>query len=221
MANRYFADESDNNSPTFNAAEYKKSGSRTYATKATQGLTGTQPPYVERVTAAHKAGLKVIHYHFAEPALGDPAGQIKFFLETVAPHFKRGDHLVLDVEWPAATVVETINWTKVAFAYLYLHGHKGAPLYTDLAFFLENGDKELVPPSGNVWAADYGAPGDTVESLWDKVKAALPKNAFLWALQLSDGVHGPAPHRIPGIGENSDISILAPAFSRLRHKIKK
>jgi hypothetical protein len=203
----YFADESDNNSGTFNAREYHRAGHRVYACKATQGLTGSQPPYALRVNEAHAAGLKVIHYHFAEPALGDPEDQMRFFLKTLEGHFIEGDRAVLDIEWPGLSRVQTIGWAKAAFAFLHSHGHPGAPIYTGLSFLLEYGH-ELVPPSGEMWVADYGRPGETSQQIWNEVGRSIPPGR-LFAVQQTDGVQGPEPHTLPGIGGPCDVSRLA------------
>lgn len=203
----YFADESDNNTGVFNARAYHNAGHRVYACKATQGLTGSQPPYALRVNEAHAAGLKVIHYHFAEPATGDPEGQMRFFLKTLEGHFIEGDRAVLDIEWPGLSREQTIGWAHSAFHYLHEHGHPGAPLYTGLSFLLGYG-KELVPPSGEMWIADYGRPGETVTQIWNEVGRSIPPGNLL-AVQFTDGATGPEPHTLPGIDGPCDVSKLA------------
>jgi GH25 family lysozyme M1 (1,4-beta-N-acetylmuramidase) len=205
---RFFADESDNNNAPFNARAYKDAGREWYACKATQGLDGSQGPYAERVTAAHEHGLKVVHYHFAEPGLGVPASQMRFFLHTIKDHFHPGDHAVLDVEVDARDDPQTTTaWTKAAFKFLAEKGHPEAPLYTGLAFLLAHG-KDIVPPSKLLWVADYGRPGDSIGTLWRDVASTVKAYGSLWALQFTDSVHGPTPHTLEGINGPCDVSVL-------------
>jgi hypothetical protein len=130
---------------------------------------------------------------------------MRHFLGTVI--FHHGDHLVIDLETPGLSVEQTIGWKSAAFDYLHSHGHPAAPLYTDLAFLQQYG-AGLVPPSGNLWIADYGRPSESLESIWRDVESSLP-DGHHWALQYTDGVHGPDPHTLPGIGGLCDVSKLA------------
>jgi lysozyme len=203
-SNRYFADISSNNS-FFDAEDYRKSGHLLVAIKATQGTGYVNPKYAQWVQSAHKAGLTVLHYHFAEKQ--NPVGEANHFLNTIKPHFGKKDSLVLDLEVtvdPANgyEITNPVNYRKWFDTQLFRRGHRSI-LYS-YASYLRQFGPGLRPISKKIWVADY---------------ETHPQGGWWgnsWAWQFTDGEHGPKPHSCAGIGQ-CDVSLVNPAtYLRLR-----
>lgn len=83
------------NQGSFDAVAYAKRHDR-IRLKATQGTGFIDPTYVDRVTAAHEAGLTVDHYSFLTTENG--TAQADFLLDLIGPHLKAEDRLMADSE---------------------------------------------------------------------------------------------------------------------------
>jgi GH25 family lysozyme M1 (1,4-beta-N-acetylmuramidase) len=94
-ASNLIADISDAQA-SFNAAAYRAAGHTRIRIKATQGVNFTAHTYVERVEAAHAAGLAVDHYHYLDTNFGE--AQAEYFLAAVMSHVKPGDRFMADAE---------------------------------------------------------------------------------------------------------------------------
>lgn len=208
--NRYFADISSNNS-FFDAEDYRRGGHLLIAIKATQGTGYVNPSYAKWVEEAHKAGLTVLHYHFA--ATNDPKAEAQHYLNTIAPHFKKGkDQTVLDLEVTVQdnpgqgyTLTDPVNFRKWFDIETFRRGHH--PVLYSYASYLRKYGPGLNPASKKIWVADYET--HPQGGWWGKS----------WAWQFTDGVNGPKPHSCMGIGR-CDVSEINPAtYIRLRAKI--
>lgn len=202
-SNRYFADISSNNS-FFDAADYRRGGHLLIAIKATQGTGYVNPDYARWVEEAHKAGLVVLHYHFA--ATQDARAEAKHFLQTIGPHFKKGkDQTVLDLEvttQPGYSITDPVNYRKWFDAELFRYGHR--PVLYSYASYLREHGSGLRPASKKIWVADY---------------ETHPKGGWWgnsWAWQFTDGVNGPRPHSCMGIGQCDVSEINTASYLRLR-----
>ncbi|HVZ41075.1 MAG TPA: glycoside hydrolase family 25 protein [Candidatus Kapabacteria bacterium] len=159
--------------------------------KATQGLSYTDPTYASRKTQALDAGLMWGAYHFASAADGQQ--QAEYFLSVVKPG--PGDLLVLDIEQnydsqgkPAASM--SIADAEAFVTYVQSQTGRWPGLYSGSYI------KELLGSSQNAtlancwfWLAQYGS------------TAVVPANWSTWTMwQYTDGVNGPTPHSVNGVG---------------------
>lgn len=196
---RLIADISNNN-PRFDAHAYRRAGHRAIAIKATEGVGGIQGVYANRVAAAHFEGLHVVHYHFAHPDThGNAAAECAEFLSVVKRHWKRGDRVAIDIEVPPVLVSPS---EYVASWHHHLRenaGHVGSAhawVYTYTGYVREHGLR--LPRGWRLWLADYSSP-----VLGRRTGVSVP-----WAHQFTDGVHGPEPHGVAGVGQ-CDVSALS------------
>lgn len=98
MDPRYFVDIS-NYSSRFQAHLYHGAGPLLVAILATDGERFVSDRHGIDAEDAHSAGLIAWHYHFARPEMDpDAIGEAAHFWQTVKPHWRAGDRLVLDVE---------------------------------------------------------------------------------------------------------------------------
>jgi lysozyme len=154
--------------------------------KATEGQGYNDPTYVDQQHAAKAAGLKWGAYHFADGS--DVDGQINNFMSFACPD---GDEIFcLDWEDNGGDVMSADNakhWiTEVEKAL----GRPGqCVLYSgNTAKELINGNDPFFG-SRRLWLAQYSSSWTTQES-WEAP----------WLWQYTDGVYGPSPHSIAGIG---------------------
>lgn len=194
MPSRLFADVSSNNA-RFDAAAYRSAGHRLIAIKATEGVSYNNPEYGPWVAAAHQHKLVVAHYHFARPG-NDAITEARHFWGVVKSRFRKGDYLVLDLEvkHPGGDA-RTASWAGAFVAALRsLSGH--TPILYTYASFLNEVGPSVVRRTPRVWIAQY-APA----AQWPNWVSRR------WAWQRTDGVNGPPPHGLPGVGK-CDVSIL-------------
>lgn len=188
---RFMADLSNNNAH-FDAHAYRKGGHRVVALKATEGVGGRQGIYVERVNAAHRAGLFVVHYHFARPDHHSTStAEAADFLSYIKPHVRKGDRVALDLEVQPGRSMD-LNAYSRNFAHIVRQriGHKHGWLYSYSAFISEHGLR--VPSGWRLWLANYSAP--------------VPHRGS-WTHQFTNGISGPSPHSMAGVGQ-IDVSML-------------
>jgi lysozyme len=210
-----FADLSSNNAH-FNVGAYASSGPVAVMLKATEDSNYHNPFYSEEhgghgnwVRDCHRHNLAVFHYHFARPEHGNPRGQMDWFWEVVKPHFRRpGDYLVIDLE--TGDPREGAAWVREADAHLRSISDSHPWCYTYLSYFMSG---EVTIASKNIHMAAYGSrrPGN--------FRWRLPFGQNLVAWQFTDGVAGPLPHSMAGIGE-CDVNVLNPSLSRELHKVR-
>lgn len=192
-----FADISSNNGG-FSARAYKRAGLIMIAVKATQGTHYENPRWAGWVNAAHRAGLCVTHYHYAELDRAISGIQeAEYFARTIAPHFHHGDRICIDTEHTTLmTSEELAAWVDAFADVMYWHTGHGLVCYASAAWFREVG--ALLPATTReVWLADWSSASEWPEGTYTR-----------WARQFTDGRIGPLPHVLPGIG-NCDVSIMS------------
>jgi lysozyme len=165
----------------------KKDGIVGVIYKATQGCGYTDPTYVSQQHAAKEAGLLWGAYHFADGS--DVDGQVRNFLDFACPD--RDELFCLDWEDnPGGTKMsadQAEEWvTKVenelgrpGECVIYGGNTLKESLDADDAFF---GARRL-------WLCQYGT-SPSLPLCWDEC----------WLWQFTDGVYGPTPHDVDGIG---------------------
>ena len=153
--------------------------------KATEGGSYTDPTYVQQQAAAKDAGLLWGSYHFADSS--PVSKQIENYLRFACPdpdelfcldwEDNGGDTMSLDDVKTWIDAVET-RLGRPGECVLY-----GGNTIKENA----NGDEFLT--SRRLWLCQYGD------------KAVLPEGYDkYWLWQFTDGVYGPKPHAIEGIG---------------------
>jgi lysozyme len=165
--------------------------------KATEGQGYMDDTYVQQQHAAKAAGLKWGSYHFADGS--DVGGQISNYLAFAAPD--PDELFCLDWEDNGGDTMsadDAKEWISKVEAAL---GRPG-----ECVIYSGNTAKELIdgrdPFFGarRLWLAQYGSEWETQES-W-----SAP-----WLWQYTDGVYGPTPHSISGIGPCDINSYDGPA----------
>ena len=205
-----FADISSNNN-TFNARAYRNSGHVLVAIKASEGLHYVNPYH--RAWSLH-AGLNwvsVVHYHFARPDLGNsPEAEAYHFLSAVGGLAGWWDYLAVDVEraTPSGWRADQ-EWTREFDALIQLRSRFNTILYANRDTLM-GGNSWLVNPRKRVWDADYSNSPDFAPHGYECVFR-----------QFTDGIVGPEPHSLDGVGV-CDVNRASPAMmnhltSRYRH----
>ncbi|MCI0487525.1 MAG: glycoside hydrolase family 25 protein [Blastocatellia bacterium] len=164
----------------------KQSGIVGVIHKATQGTGYKDSTYQSRKPEALAAGLLWGAYHFGEG--GDGAAQADFFLSFVSPEPE--DLLVLDFEQNPQGGSMTIAEAEQFVTEIFNKTGRWPGMYGGSYL------KELLGSSTNptlancwFWLAQYGS------------NAVVPANWPTWTMwQYTDGVNGPEPHSVPGIG---------------------
>jgi hypothetical protein len=201
-ARRLVADISDFQGK-FDERAYASAGHMVLALKAGEGNGhGGARNYAPRADRAHAVNCAVFHYWFCHPEEAHES-QMNLFWDTVRPHFRKGDALVLDIEigFPHQAGIWGTN------AYRYLAGRSGggdpsrghhAIGYTYEAFLA---DSLQIP---NIWLAAY-------RNNRPRSNLGGGRKRVMW--QYTDGIFGPFPHGFAGIGQ-CDGSLLNPRFAR-------
>jgi len=186
-ARRLFADVSDYQKK-FDAHAYAKAGHLLVGLKAGQGTGhGGASLYSHRVGDAHAHRLAVAHYWYCEPQ-HPAAEQVRLLWDTVKPHWREGDYLVLDVETEPSSARW---WLSVADPLLTKYSGHEAIGYSYRSFITT---QKLRVKSGRWWFADYSGRPSPLSGL------PLGFGRRRWAHQYTDGKYGPLPHVFAGIG---------------------
>lgn len=157
--------------------------------KATEGTSYTDDTYVSQQHAAKAAGLKWGSYHFADGS--STQGQVDNFLRFAAPD---PDELFC-LDWEdnpsgngCMSVDDAMEWiTKVETAL----GRPG-----QCVIYSGNTAKELLDGKNEffgarrLWLCQYTSGTPTWQESWDNY----------WLFQFTDGVYGPSPHSVDGVG---------------------
>lgn len=196
MPNRYFADLSNNNTQQVNWGRYRAAGHVLVGLKATEGTGFIDRTHATRCENAHKAGVWVIHYHFAHPGQSAEA-QARAFWAQLHGHFAVRDLAALDIE-----VTDGLSSVKIAHfvrafdaAFRRISGHSLVGYSGESFLSSIHSAGARLAGGDRWWIAAYGP-----------VKAHVP-GVGTWAWQYTDGQQGPAPHICAGIGR-CDISTL-------------
>ena len=185
-----FADLSSAN-PHFDAGEYKRSGHILVAIKATEGTSYVNPLHRGYSLRAGLEHVGVVHYHFARPDVGNrPADEAEHFLRWALPLAGPRDYLLLDLERATPQGYRhDPEWSQAFDRYVIDHSRFNTILYANKST-LQQSDNWLVNLLKRVHDAD-----------WSNDPDYAPPGYKCVFRQLTDGVIGPAPHSLPGIGE--------------------
>jgi lysozyme len=172
--------------PASDYAAVKSEGIVGVIYKATQGTSYTDPTYVEQQKAAKAAGLLWGSYHFAEAT--DVDAQVKNYLTFAAPDT---DELIcLDWEDYGSN---TMSVEQAKYWITHVEEALGRP--GECVIYSGNTAKELLDGadeffgSRRLWLAQYGTSPQPQESWPD-----------YWLWQFTDGIVGPEPHSVDGVG---------------------
>src|SRR5215467_2138037 len=155
--------------------------------KATEGQGYTDPTYPEQQQAAKKWGLKWGAYHFADGT--KTSGQIDNFLRYACPD---PDELFC-LDWEdnpggngKMSLSQVKEWTDEVEKALRRPGE--CVIYGGNTI-KENGNGDPFLLERRLWLCQYGS------------NAVLPEGyTDYWLWQFTDGVSGPTPHSIDGVG---------------------
>ena len=206
-------------------AAQARAGRRAIMIKASDGdSTAGATRHKERATQAHRLGMRVLHYAFAETGINAIAAAAAL-RAAVRPVWVRGDRLVIDVEAAGGFIAPTtaIDYLHQMQRNLTAHGAPMAWGYADEAL-LAAGGAELADccPFWIIAAWDGGLLGR------DTPKLPRGSKSRLAAKQYTDGQVGAEPRNSPGIGA-CDCSILTssaikllgiPAPAKLRRPVR-
>lgn len=191
--------------PAFDYAAVKDDGIVGVIYKSTEGQSYTDPTYVQQQHAAKAAGLKFGSYHFADGS--DVDGQIDNYLRFTAPD--PDELFCLDWEDNPTSgngmmeVDDCKTWITEVERALRREGE--CVLYSGNTCKEQLGDEvDTFFGSRRLWLAQY-ASTPTWQRSWDTY--------FCW--QFTDGVYGPEPHEIDGVGP-CDINSYQGTAAQLR-----
>jgi lysozyme len=158
--------------------------------KATQGLTYIDKTYATRQKAASEAGLLWGAYHFGVG--GDGSDQAEFFLDTIQPD--GATLLVLDYEPNLTGPTMSLDQAREFIEHVAEATGRWPGLYSGHLIKEQLGSVPI--PDARLskcflWLAQYNGPKPL----------NIPPTFRTWTFwQYTDGVHGPRPHRVDGIG---------------------
>lgn len=155
--------------------------------KATQGTSMVDNMYQQNRTKAQAAGLLWGAYHFA--TLGDGAAQADFFLSKAAADPQT--LLVLDFE-PNGNSTMTLDQARAFVSRIKDVTGKFPGFYSGSLIKQLLGGKPVDPLLAQcfLWLAQYGPAPKNIPATWPT-----------WTMwQYTDGVLGPQPHSVDGIG---------------------
>lgn len=200
MKSPLFADLSSNNSE-FDVDSYRASGHIFVAIKATEGTDYVNPDHRGWCYAAGGKHIGIAHYHFARPDLGtDAATEAQHFLNAALPLAGGRDYLVLDLERATPQgYAHDPAWTQRFDQHVQEHSRFRTILYANRST-LQISEAFLVGDNRRVWDADWSYNGDYA-----------PPGYVCVMRQFTDGVFGPEPHSLPGVGQ-CDVNVLRGAF---------
>jgi lysozyme len=153
--------------------------------KATEGTSYTDPTYVAQQHAAKDAGLLWGAYHFADSS--DVQKQIDNFLRFAAPD--PDELFCLDWEDNGGDTMALDDVKAWIWGVESRLGRLGECVVYGGNTIKENGNGDPFLTERRLWLCQYGD------------EAVLPEGFDkYWLWQFTDGVYGPDPHAIDGIG---------------------
>ena len=169
----------------------KKDGIVGVIHKATEGFNFVDKKYASRKEQALKSGLLWGAYHFGVG--GNGPDQADFFLNTVQPDAQT--LLVLDYESNRTGATITLNQARKFVAHINEVIRRYPGLYSGHLIKEQLGSVTTPDPILSncfFWIAQYNGPKPL----------NIPPTFRTWTFwQYTDGVHGPEPRRVAGIGQ--------------------
>lgn len=188
-----FADISSNNSE-FDAHAYRAAGHIFVSIKATEGTGYVNPDHRGWCYAAGGKHIGIAHYHYARD--NSPEAEAAHFLANALPLAGGRDYLVLD--GPGDSQNDPA-WCRAFDQYVQQHSRFHTILYGTRSA-LSASDQWLHGDNRRIWEAD-----------WSNTPDQAPPGYHVVARQFTDGVYGPTPHGLPGVGQ-CDVSVLRGGF---------
>ena len=158
--------------------------------KATEGLTFADKMYTKRRAQARDAGLLWGAYHFGVGA--DGSDQADFFLNKAKLNSET--LIVLDYEPNLTGPTMTLNQARKFVEHVSEDAGRFPGLYSGHLIKEQLGGVPPDPILSNcfLWIAQYNGPRPL----------NIPPTFKTWTFwQYTDGVHGPEPHRVKGVGQ--------------------
>lgn len=191
-----------NNNGSVDIPAYAAAGFKAIAIKATEGTGFVDPDHRGWCYSAHAHRLAVFHYHFGRPDHGQPAAdEAAFFLKHALPLVGWNDYLVLDSERGGpGNSGDVPGFCRAFDQYVLANSRFHTILYASRSV-LQQSDQWLVNDKKRLWDADWSSGPDV----------RVP--GYVCAIrQFTDGVYGPDPHSLPGIGHGDGNIIRQPAL---------
>lgn len=185
--------------------QYASAGHIVIARKRTQGDHLVQINDTHDVDQAHAAGLRVIHYHFAElVTTGSWASEAEFFWKRTRPTMRPGDLLMVDVETTGQIGRAAVAPWVMSFSNYLLH-ISGADVigYAPLAFLFHT--VPMLDVHSHAW----------VVAAWGGEVPSLGAVRQRFSHQYTDSIVGPEPHQFAGIGPADGNLLTRRAFKIL------
>lgn len=187
--------------PADSYEDVKASGIVGVIYKATEGQSYTDPTYVEQQQAAKSSGLLFGAYHFADGSSVD--GQVANFMSYACPD--PDELFVLDWEdnpnGSKMSVSQAKDWITQVETELDRPGECVIYGGNTLKEMIDHPDEFFA--SRRLWLCQYGS-SPTLPDSWD----------HYWLWQYTDGVYGPSPHSVDGVGP-CDINSFDGAIEEL------
>jgi GH25 family lysozyme M1 (1,4-beta-N-acetylmuramidase) len=159
--------------------------------KATEGATNTDHLYLNRRSAAIRAGMLWGAYHFLRP--GNMVDQAKRFVDTAKPDAT--ELMALDHEDGGVALQEARVFME------QVESEIGRQVVVYSGFLI----KEQIPSAPDFDVAFFAA-----RRLWLSHYSAIPKWPKIWVKpwlwQFTGDGAGPQPHAVPGIQDKMDVN---------------
>jgi GH25 family lysozyme M1 (1,4-beta-N-acetylmuramidase) len=188
--NPYFGDVSSAQ-PHVNMQDYADAGHMLIAIKASEGTSYVNPYHRGQALAAGSRHVAVVHYHFARPDVNaSPELEAEHFIRVTDGLRGPFDYLVCDVERAApAGWSHDPAWFRKFDIYVRAHTWYRTILYASKST-LQISDAWFEDQPKRVWDADWSTDPDYA-----------PAGYSVIFRQINDGVVGPGPLTLAGIGE--------------------
>lgn len=204
MSSSLFADLSNWNDH-FNVVAYHAAGHRIVALKASEGVDFIDHRHRAWALQAHSHGLIVAHYHYGRPDRTSGAEEAAFFLHVTAGVRGPYDYLVYDGERAAngsfgLDAAHCRDFDK----HIREHTRYHTVLYASSSQATPDalGDS----PWKRYWEANYSQQADSHF-----------KDMETMARQFTDGIIGPEPHSIAGVGQ-CDVNVARGSLLQRIHQ---
>lgn len=139
------------NNPLPDLATLHASGVNWLGLKATEGTGYSWGSHQPLAAQAHALGMRVVHYHFAQPGYSGPAAQAAWFMAEVQPVLAAGDICCLDLE-----VVGGLSDAQLAgWAQQFIAAIPTPWLYASLYFVTSRAGLAAVTATVPWWIAAY------------------------------------------------------------------
>lgn len=154
--------------------------------------------------------MSVVHYHFARPDVNpNPALEAEHFLAVAGPLAGWWDYLCVDVEraTPSGWNHDPA-WTRAFDEYIVAHSRFRSILYASRST-LQEFEGWLASDRKRVWDAD-----------WSTGPNYAPPGYECVFRQFTDGVFGPEPHSLAGVGVGDVNSMSSDMFAQLTKRYR-